>query len=185
MEYIFSDKKIDYDGSQLRSHWINNNFSIYGDVIAAFIGKCDVSPKHMVDIEDLQAQSSIYSEEMLHFIVEHFDISLQETVLRQRMLVCVMKDVLEESLPGTRIVRSGDDLYEGENKLTISIATKSPVSGLIHLGINIRSDNTPVKTKGLADYNLNAKTLAENVLKKYKEELDSIKYCVTKVRWVY
>lgn len=185
MEYLFSETKIDYDGSQLRSHWINNNFDLYGDAIVAFIGKCNVKKEHMVDLEDLQAGASIYSEQMLHFIIEHFDISLMETVCRQRLFVCSLKESLEELIRGIKIIRRGDDLFEGDSKITISIATKSPVSGLVHTGINIISDNTPVKTKGLKDLNLNPKRLAELVLKKYKEESETIKKCITKVKWVY
>jgi hypothetical protein len=185
MEYIFSDKTTDYDGSQLKSHWIRHNFNLLSDAIVAFVGGCNVKAEHMVDLEDLQAGDSIFSEKMLHFVIEHFDISLRECIVRQRIFICVLKEALEDVMPGIGLKRSGDDLFDEDHKVTISIATKSPVSGLIHTGINISSKNTPVKTKGLSDYNINAKTLAEVVLKKYKYEVEAIEKCITKVKWVY
>ena len=184
MQYTFSKKNIDYDGSQLRSHWIRDRFELADDAIAAFVGGCDVSNEYMVDLEDLNAGATIYSEKMLHFIIEHFDTSLREMVFRQRLFICLIKETFEKLVPGINLIRIGDDLYDGENKITISVATSSPVSSLIHTGINISSKNTPVKTKGLDDYNLNTKVLAELVLKKYKEELATVIKCMNKVKRV-
>lgn len=184
MEYKLSDKNINYDGSQLRSHWINDNFNIYGDSAVAFIGKCDVDKKYMVDLEDVHTKSEIYSEEMLHFIIEHFDISLRETVMRQRLFVAIIKETLEEFANGIKFTRKGDDVYEDDSKLTISIATKSAGSGLIHTGINISSKNTPVKTKSLNEYKIEPELFAKFVLKKYDEELNQVNRCLSKVRWV-
>lgn len=138
----------------------------------------------MVDLEDLAAGESIYSEEMLHFIIEHFGTGLKEMVLRQRLLTCIIKDLLEKEVPGTRFTRDGDDIFDGDCKLTVSIATKSPVSALIHTGINISSANTPVKTKGLKDYSIDPDTFASTIAECYKKESASIAHCLTKVREV-
>lgn len=179
----FIGEKIDYDGSQLRSHWILDTLGEYGDSAVAFIGGCDVSPEHMVDKEDLLSNSKIFSEEMLHFIVEHFAVPLQEIVLRQRLLICILKEALEE-ISDKKLLRTGDDLFLDDAKLTISIATVSPVSGLIHAGINISSRNTPVKTMGLADLDIKPLDLAKKVLSNYCKEMESVLRCVAKVRWV-
>lgn len=184
MKHVLADKNIDYDGSQLRSGWISEEFGIGEDAIAAFIGACDVKPEFMVDLEDLGAGAKIYSREMLHFIVQHKGSSLKEITLRQRLLICIIRDALEESVPGLKIVRSGDDLFDRDAKLTISIATTSPVSGLIHAGINISSEGTPVKTKGLKDLAINPKVLALSISERYSEETDSVSRCLTKVKEV-
>ena len=183
MKKLFTDKKIDYDGSQLRSKWIADNFDIEDDAVVAFIGACDVRPEFMVDLEDLEAGASIYSEEMLHFIIEHLGVTLKETVLRQRIIISLIKEALGKIIEQP-IIRNGDDLYDGESKLTISIATTSPSSGLIHAGINIRSDNTPVKTKGLKDYQIEPRVFGLQVIKSYVDEEKMIEKCLKKVKEV-
>jgi hypothetical protein len=82
------------------------------------------------------------------------------------------------------ITRRGSDLYDGDAKLSISIATVTPLSSLIHFGINIVSDNTPVKTKGLKNFDIDPHKFAEQVMTKYKEEYANIDKARCKVKWV-
>ena len=103
----FIDKEIKYIGSQLSPHWIYKNFNIMGDAIVAFIGECDVKLSEMVDIEDVINNEPIYSKYMLSFISEQFDIGLTEGVLRQRLLISIIKENLEKR--GFKIERNGDD----------------------------------------------------------------------------
>ncbi|PIR16448.1 MAG: hypothetical protein COV46_08385 [Deltaproteobacteria bacterium CG11_big_fil_rev_8_21_14_0_20_49_13] len=187
MDAVILKNRIDYDGSQLRSHWIFDRTGETGDSCAAFIGGCDVAPDHMVDLADKRDNCKIFSHEMLHFIIEHFDSNLEAAILRQRLFVSIVRDVILRQAQDERefkIERRGNDLYDGNAKINISIATASPVSTLIHVGVNIRSDGTPVKTKGLKDYNIEPKMFAEEVLKKYKEELEGVKKARAKVKWV-
>ncbi len=75
--------------------------------------------------------------------------------------------------------------FEGK-KLTVSIATKSMTSILIHTGINIDSEGAPVKASGLTS-ELGIKDIkgfAKEVLDKYSEEIDDIIMASTKVRGV-
>ncbi|MCJ2533563.1 MAG: DUF366 family protein, partial [Candidatus Thermoplasmatota archaeon] len=44
----------------------------------AFLGKADVAVQHLVDLRDAQDGLGIYSDLMLHFIVEHFDTDLEK-----------------------------------------------------------------------------------------------------------
>lgn len=178
------NEKIKYTGNQLRSHWIYEKFGILGDAIIAFTGECDVSFKEMVDLTDVLANDSIYSLEMLHFIVEHFDPDLEKMILRQRLLVSILQDILNQELCGFIIKRQGDDLYDDQAKLSVSIATITPVSCLIHLGLNIKSENTPVLTKGLLDYKINWEKIANLVIENYKQEYQDIYKAKCKVRWV-
>ena len=139
MKYKFIDENIKYIGSQLAPHWIYKNFKIQGDAIVAFIGECEVKLTEMVDIEDVINDEPIYSKNMLSFISEQFGINLVEGVFRQRLLICVIKELLEER--GIFVVRNGDDLMINGRKLSVSIATKSITSVLIHTGLNILSED--------------------------------------------
>lgn len=186
MKLQFINKKINYDGSQLRSHWIYNTTQILGDAVAAFCGKCDVSPEFMVDLVDKNARCRIYSEEMLHFIIECFDMDLEKAILHQRLFVTDVKDelILRIGSRNNSIIRRGNDLFDGPAKLNVSIATVSPVSSLIHVGINISSKNTPVKTKGLKDYKINPRIFAEDVMKRYVSEIEGVAESRCKVKGV-
>ena len=184
MKTFFIENEIKYIGSQLVPHWIYKNFKIQGDAIVAFIGECEVKLTEMVDIEDVINNEPIYSKSMLSFITEQFNVNLVEGVFRQRLLICIIKELLEEE--GIFVVRNGDDLMINGRKLSVSIATKSATSVLIHTGLNIDSKGAPVKASGLTS-ELGIKDIKEfaiEVMKRYSEELEDIKLASTKVRGV-
>lgn len=184
MKYKFIDENIKYIGSQLAPHWIYKNFKIQGDAIVAFIGECEVKLTEMVDIEDVINDEPIYSKNMLSFISEQFGINLVEGVFRQRLLICIIKELLEER--GVFVVRKGDDLMINGGKLSVSIATKSITSVLIHTGLNIISEGAPVKATGLTDDLgfTDIKEFAIEIMKRYIDEIDDICLAATKVRGV-
>ena len=91
MKTLFIDDEIKYIGSQLAPHWIYKNFKIQGDAIVAFCGECEVKLTEMVDIEDVINNEPIYSKYMLSFITEQFNVDLIEGVLRQRLLMSIIK----------------------------------------------------------------------------------------------
>ena len=184
MKYKFIEEDIKYIGSQLAPHWIYQNFNIQGDAIVAFIGECEVKLTEMVDIEDVINNEPIYSKSMLSFISEQFGIGLVEGVLRQRLLISVIKELLEER--GIFVVRNGDDLMIDGRKLSVSIATKSITSVLIHTGLNILSEGAPVKASGLlSELGINdIRDFAVEVMKRYSDELEDISLAATKVRGV-
>ena len=184
MKTLFVKENIKYEGCQLCPHWIYRNFGIQGDATIAFTGECDVKLSEMVDIEDVINNEPIYSKSMLSFISEQFNIELVEGVFRQRLLVCIIKEALEKR--GFKIIRNGDDLFYENKKLTVSIATKSQTSVLIHTGINIISEGAPVKASGLiSELRItDIENLAKEILDKYSEEIDDIIMASTKVRGV-
>lgn len=179
---LFADLPIAYTGEQLASHWIYRQFHIEGDAAVAFIGPCDVAPEHMRDLEDLQAGARIYSEKMLHIIIEVFGADLAAMVLRQHLLMASIAEQFNRRLNRTAIRRAGSDLYDGDKKVTVSVACVSPVSGLIHTGINISSRNTPVPTKGLEDYDLPAREFGEETLTLIQQEAAAMERARCKVR---
>lgn len=184
MKKIYIDKQIKYIGSQLAPHWIYKNFNIQGDAIVAFCGECEVKLTEMVDIEDVINNEPIYSKYMLSFISEQFNIDLIQGVFRQRLLMSVIKEALEKR--GFKVTRSGDDLFVNGKKLSVSIATKSMTSVLIHTGINILSEGTPIEVSALqSDLGINdVKEFAIEVMENYCEEIDDIIMASTKVRGV-
>jgi len=183
MRSRFIKEEIAYTGEQLRSLFAFDTFGIVGDSIVAFIGPCDVSLKEMVDLEDLKAGRKIFSARMLHFIVEHFDIDLEKAILRQYLLVNIIKDQLNEKMAKESVRRQGTDLVDADAKLTISSATASPVSTLAHVGINILSAESD-KSKGLADYDVDPAPFASEILERYTKEVEKISQTRCRVRWV-
>ena len=183
MKTKFIEDEIKYIGSQLTPHWIYKNFKIQGDAIVAFVGECEVKLTEMVDIEDVINNEPIYSKYMLSFISEQFGIGLTEGVLRQRLLMTIIKELLEER--GVFVVRNGDDLMINGRKLSVSIATKSITSCLIHTGLNIIKEGAPIQASDLSEIGImNVKEFAQKIMAKYNKEYESIKCATYKVRGV-
>ncbi len=180
----FIEKEIPYTGAELRSHFIYDQFDILGDAAVAFIGSAKVDLNQMVDLEDVKQKKPIYSEKMVHFLIEHFEMNLKQMVFCQRILIALMLEELLKRIKQFSLRRSGDDLFDDDAKLTVSIATATPVSSVIHTGINISSRNTPVLTKGLEDYSIDPKDFAETILQSYQREIESIQKAICKVRGV-
>jgi hypothetical protein len=180
----FLDEYLDYDGTAIHSLWAYRRLGIQGDSAVAFEGGCEIPFEHMVDQEDVRNRKRIWSPRMLHFIVEHFDADLERAVLRQRLLAVLVREEFER-FSGRRIERRGDDLFDGPKKLSISIATVTPVSGKIHFGINVvRAAGLDVETEGLEAYGVRPRELAESVLRRYAEEMASILDARTRARGV-
>lgn len=181
MKIKFLEEKIKYTGNELAPHWIYRNFHMQGDAMVAFCGECEVKLTEMVDVEDVINNEPIYSKSMLNFIVEFFNIGLVEGVFRQRLLITTIKEVLEE-VTSAKVIRRGDDLFIDGKKLSVSIATKSLTSVLIHTGINIDPTGAPVEAIGLNFLkNLDIKEFANSVMIKYSHEIDDIILASTKV----
>ena len=183
MQTLFIEKEIKYIGSQLAPHWIYKNFKIQGDAIVSFIGEVEVKLDEMVDIEDVINNEPIYSKKMLNFIIEKFDCSLECMVYLQRLFMSIIKEVLENK--GIKITRQGDDLFYDNRKLSVSIATKSITSCLVHSALNIIKEGAPIKASDLSEMGIkNIQELAEEIMKKFKEETQDIKLATYKVRGV-
>jgi uncharacterized protein len=178
----FIADEIKYTGEQLRSLWAYRTFGILGDSAVSFIGPCEIKPEAMVDLEDVLSHSEIRGSRMLHFIGEHFDNDLALAVARQRLLICLMQEEIHARLGRPLLRRDGDDLYDGARKLSISIATVSPVSTLIHAALNIQTEGVPVPACGLAEYDIEPAAFAEKILARYRDEIESMSRARCKVR---
>lgn len=182
MLFRWLDQKEKYDGTQLRSLYSYLNHQLLGNSIVSWRGACDVSFEHMVDGEDLLDQSAIRGSDMLHFIVEVFDVSLLGGVFLQRLLASIVKDVIETQNPKVKLLREGDDLYWERKKLSISIATSSPVSTLVHFAVNVNPAGAPVVACGIEEMGLEPKLFATHVMEKFSAEFVSCQIATMKVR---
>jgi uncharacterized protein len=175
-------KERSYLGPELRPHFILSQYKIEGTAIVAFRGPCDVKTANLVDWEDRLANDSIKAKEMVHFLGEFFGITLREGVWIQRLIVSDF--TTELNALGVKATRSGDDIFIDGKKLSVSIVTASPVSVLLHLGINVDAKGAPVKAIGLQDI-LSEKQidkLVERVLKNFQSEFKSVERATVKVR---
>jgi hypothetical protein len=208
---LFIDREFAYDGSQLRSLFAYLGHGVQGTSIVSWIGPCDISNEHMIDGEDLLAGETIAGSRMVHFIIERFETQLFGAVALQRLMAAIVLDLCRERV-GARAPssahssagvtsaggsaaptaaspragefrRDGDDIFWGDGKLSISIATVTPVSALIHFAVNVSNKGTPVKTAALEDLGFDAKEFAQEVMKRVAREVESIETATVKVRW--
>ena len=172
-----------YTGKELRSHFAFDVFRVEGDCAVAFVGPCRVEVGELVDLVDARAGAFIASPSMVHVLVEHFELGLREAVLRQRLLARLAADAIRErGAPDVRV--RGNDVYAAGRKASVSVATRSPVSALIHLGVNVRTEGAPVPAWGLAEARIAPEEFARELLASYERELADIHRAAAKVRGV-
>jgi hypothetical protein len=177
-----SKEQLTYFGPELRPHFILSKFNIEDSALVVFRGPCEVKTDHLVDWEDRLANDFIRAKEMVHFLGEFFGITLKEGIWIQRLIVSeIGNELLRLKL---NVLREGDDLFIDEKKLSVSIVTVSPVSVLLHLGLNIDSTGAPVKATGLQDYlsKTQIDTLISSVLSRFQTEYQSVHRASVKVR---
>jgi hypothetical protein len=183
-------KTIEYNGSQLSPLWAYTNLDVLGDSIISFRGPCNITEEFMVDMEDKRKHSTIASSDMLHFLVELFGVSLNETVLAQRLLVTVVTELLRDTAyEDAEIEREYDNIYaaaltqKDRAKLSVSVATVSPITGLIHLGLNITTEGTPIETAGLEELGVeDIDKFAVDVARLFIDEMKNVSVDASKVR---
>jgi hypothetical protein len=173
-----------YTGRELRVGWVRQKTHIDGGGAAVgWVGPCRVETEDLVDLDDAKKGSFIEAARMAHVVVEHLACTLQAAVLRQRLLVCILGEVMRER--GVSPERHGDDLYVDGRKLTVSIAAPSRGGAcLIHLGINVDPTGSPVSSVGLDELGVPPHELLEMILEKYRVELAEAAHAEIKVRSV-
>lgn len=172
-----------YDGSQLRPLFCYENFGLKGDAMITWISPTDVTLEHMVDYEDKIEEQKICGDKMLHFLIEFFPANLSFGVMAQRLLASIVKDMIEKKTTvKTDLIRKGDDIYNGSGKLSISIASISAVSTLVHFAVNISNKGTPVKTASLEDLKIKPDVFAKDILKAFASEFEDVIWATQKVK---
>lgn len=182
----FEAAPLTYTGRELRPHFLLTRFKLAGNAVATFRGSCDVATESLVDWEDRIAEDFIRAREMVHLIGEFFGMPLREGVWMQRLVMACARDALSEQLAASRsparVTRTGDDLWIGERKLSVSIGTASPVSSLLHCGINIDPAGAPVAAIGLAELGVDPDAFAQAWLTRIAEEWNGVAWACAKVR---
>ncbi|MFQ5801049.1 MAG: DUF366 family protein [Candidatus Hydrothermarchaeales archaeon] len=179
---------LNYNGSQIAPLWAFRELGVQGDSVVFFQGEMKIPRDALIDIKDLREHREAYpisSKRALHLIVEHFDdASLRLGYHRQRILVTVAKERVIDAC-NTHVKRKASDLYVGERKLSVSVATASASSSKIHLGINIISEGVPEGVNAIGLEELGVKdiaALANDISKSYAEEIAEIEEDITKTR---
>ncbi|MGK5083137.1 DUF366 family protein [Bdellovibrionota bacterium FG-1] len=183
----FSKEERPYTGVELKPHFLLTQMNLKGSAIGAFIGPCHVQTEHLVDWEDRLAQDRIEARWMVHFIGEFFGMGLREGVFLQRLFMATLGDLVNESLhqggrAGDGVRRDGDDLFVGDRKLSVSIVTASPVSVLLHAGINIDPTGAPVPAIGLQELGVLPEEWVPLALERFAQEYEGIVWACAKVR---
>lgn len=182
MRTVWLEEPMTYDGSQLRAHWAFKATGVVGDVLVAFRGACRLPVTEIADLEDV-AGPGIAGDDMVHCILETFDDrDLGRGVLRQRLLAADAAEVLRELAPQAGLRRRGDDLFVGVGKLSISVASCSQVSSLIHFAVNVSNAGTPVATASLADLGVEPAVFARALLERVAAEQATLQAARCKVR---
>jgi hypothetical protein len=199
----FHPKTLPYLGKELSPHFILSKFRVEGSCLSAFIGPCDVKTDFLVDWEDRLANDHIRAKKMIHFLGEFFGVTLKEGVWIQRLIVSQIHAYLLAEFaenPKIKIERDGDDLFVTNReeaiktkkplkqkkatpkKLSVSIVTASPVSVLLHLGINVDSTGAPVEATGLSELRIDPEKFAKKILSWFEKEFESVERACVKVR---
>lgn len=182
MRHHWIEERIAYDGSQLRAHWILERCGIHGDAIVGFRGPCRVLVSEMADLADVDGPG-IAAHDMVHFVWESFAADdLLLAVHRQRLLSAQAAELLREAAPQVIVRRDGDDLWVGSGKLSISIATVSPVSALIHFAVNASAGGAPVPIAHLGELAVDPQHFGKALLERVTDEQASITVARAKVR---
>ena len=187
MRTKYARERINYTGRELASGWLAEKLGLDGNAIGAFRGACLVTGGDLVDLEDYEAGNIVAGEDMVHFIVELEGVCLAGITFAQRLLCSIVQGIINSAVgtsdrAGVRVERCGDDLFVGDGKLSVSVATVSPKSGLIHLGLNVTTQGVPVKAACLRDLGIDPAWLADQVLAAFGAEVESCLKASRKVR---
>jgi len=179
MKSLFLEENTNYTGPQLRSLYLYEK-GLKGDGIISWVGPCNVKTTDLVDGEDRLSDDFIKSKEMVHFLAEFFHKDIFFGICIQRLIAEIVIDVLNE-FSKEKFERRGDDIYCNDKKLNVSIATVSPVSTVIHFGVNVDAGGAPVAAIGLKDLGVDAKFFSEQVLSRVQKEVLEIYEASVKV----
>ena len=197
MKCLWLNEEHKYDGSQLQPLHNYLKHGILGDSVVSWAGACEIKSQNMVDGEDLRSGAKIAGDFMLHFILELFQYPLSGAVALQRLMGEILIDRICKNSDRKSMVsqsedtnfndfqfkRVGDDIYCSQKKLNISVATCSGISSLIHFGVNLTNEGTPVPTCCLADFGIvDGKEFALGFMETLKREFEGMRRAEMKVR---
>ena len=184
----------DYDGSQLRAHWILRTTGLIGDAMVAFRGRCASATTRWQTWRICSRSRPSRAMTWSTFVLEIFDDGdLVRAVVQQRLLSAIAFELLrtdvlsrargvDSQVAAASLRRDGDDIFLGDGKLSISIATKSLVSTLIHFAVNVENSGTPVPTSSLRDLGVDPESFGRQLLEAFAAEQASMRQARVQVR---
>ncbi|MBE6485940.1 MAG: DUF366 family protein [Methanosphaera stadtmanae] len=186
MQYLKWKDGNEYDGSQINPSWAFQEFKVKDSTIVSWIGPMNILGDNLIDYEDVGLD--IKGDNMLNFIVEHFDEqpgNLKLAYHRQRILVMITRDKLLDY--GIKTTQDGDDIFINNKKLSVSIATASISSMKMHFALNITTKGTPddVETSALEDNDMSLEDihkLQDEISEAYIEMIETIDKDITKTK---
>lgn len=184
MKFYFDEKTRPYTGKELSPLRNYLEYGLLGNSVAAWIGPCNVEFSEMVDGEDVRAGHTIAADSMLHFVIELFDVQLSTAVVLQRLFAQMIIDEFQSPSSPNDFLRNGDDVFYKNKKLNISIATRSINSVLVHVGINVTNEGTPIATAALSDLKTEPQAFALRLMDRLANEWQDILNATYKVRSV-
>ena len=140
-----------YDGAILQDRFAYEYFRDKvlrtGNIIAG-VSPAKVEVEYMVDKQDVLDGDFIYSDKMMHFLIEIPDIDLYAGVCVQRVFNSIIANILASKYLQCDIEVDGDDIFvhkeftnggivQQRGKCSVSIAKYCNGAVLIHTGINI------------------------------------------------
>lgn len=179
----FVEENFAYDGSQLRHLFAYEKFGILGTSLVAWTGSCHVPFEKMVDGEDKFSRSEIRGDHMLHFIGEFFHQDIYFSVALQRLFASIVFNEILRLKPelAQQAELSGDDIFLKNKKLSISIASISAFSSMLHFAVNIESKGTPVPTISLSELSIPVESLVQSVFTRFEKEYSSLVQATQKI----
>ena len=183
IRFHFEEKSFPYDGTQLRHLFAYEKFGLLGTSLVAWKGACHVPLDKMIDGEDKFSKSEIRGDLMLHFVGEFFHKDIYFSVALQRLFATMVLRQILKIRPEhfKHFVVSGDDLYYGQKKLSISIASITGFSSMFHFALNIENEGTPVPTVSLSELGVPVKQLVLEVFREFREEYCSLVEATEKI----
>lgn len=192
------NKVLKYNGTQLTSMF-PYKLSKGTSNIVAFRGPMDVRIGEMIDSEDVVKNDPIWSDDAINFILELPFTNIVGAVAIQRTIIHLFAAYFNDLKQNKDVPLyvDGDDILSGYDtsykKYSVSIATQTAHSSLIHIGLNLHAGKKAPKFAGnLADFFLNTPESSSSKLTKeedlmrilshiIKEELNSIYSATLKV----
>ncbi|MHA1668499.1 MAG: DUF366 family protein [Candidatus Heimdallarchaeaceae archaeon] len=186
-------KQIIYDGMQISAHYVAQKYNIIGNSILIFRGPMRLTKKEMLDLKDIIREGHlndvlISSNDSLHIIIEEFDLQPPNIEIEYYRLRLLTQLVIEELVKKKiTVVRKGSDIYCGNKKLNVGIATIGLSSAKIHFGLNIKNTGFPshVNATGLLEIGFKEEEIRDWILKiveKYIDEVNAVKEDIVKTR---
>jgi hypothetical protein len=149
LKSYYLEKEQNCNLEQLPSYWGLKNFQITGNYILSFLGQ-KKKPKQM----------------KLFFIIENFDLSLQEIIFHKHLLLSIFQEHLD------RLIFPSEP-FDFSSLITSKILVQES-SFFIIMEINLDSLDNLAKEIEMPDLNIEPNKFALDIMDIYKEKIKAI-----------